>query len=314
MKVIASTKDMPREEWLALRRRGIGGSDAAAIMGVSQWATPLSVYADKLGISPEKPQTEAMRIGTDLEDYVAKRFAEHSGYRVQRYNKMLQHPEHDWMLANIDRRVLGTDADFVGLECKTTNPFNPVDFAGGSVPPTYFWQCQHYMAVTGAPFWFLAVLVLGKDFHVFQVARDDALIDRLIDREEDFWENNILGGITPEPMGTAADDAAIADTYPQDNGSSVDISDMRSTLDRMDALKEHKRRLDEQIDQLAQKVKERMGAAATAHCSGYRVTWKNVEICRIDIARLRSENPKIYEMYSTPKNARRFDVRKENRA
>lgn len=115
MNRFADTRDMSHSAWLEARRAGIGGSDAAAILGASPWATPLSVWADKQGLTAEKPDTIAMRFGRDAEEIVARWFAEDTGKTVARCNAILQHPEHPFMLANIDRQIRGERA---GLECK----------------------------------------------------------------------------------------------------------------------------------------------------------------------------------------------------
>ena len=88
-----STKGMSREEWLERRRKTIGGSDAAGIVGLSKWASPFSVWADKTGRTVEKADTEAMRQGRDLEDYVARRWMEKTGKRVYRLAAMLYNPQ-----------------------------------------------------------------------------------------------------------------------------------------------------------------------------------------------------------------------------
>ena len=149
---LAKTLDMPREEWLELRKKGIGGSDSAAIVGLDRYRSPFDVYADKLGLKPEIPDNEAMRQGRDLEQYVAERFMEATGKKVRRRNAMLQHPEYPFMIADIDRWVVGENA---GLECKTTSALNRAKFNQGEYPPSYYVQCVHYMAVTGAERWYL---------------------------------------------------------------------------------------------------------------------------------------------------------------
>jgi len=161
MKVFADTRKMSHEEWLASRRNGIGGSDASAILGVNPYSSPLKVYLDKIGKSEDKETNEAMRQGTDLEQYVADRFVEATGKKVRKCNKILQHPEYPWMLANIDRDIVGENA---GLECKTISAFDIEDkLENGEYPAHYYVQCVHYMAITGADRWYLAVLVLGRD-------------------------------------------------------------------------------------------------------------------------------------------------------
>lgn len=84
------TKDMSREDWLSERRKTIGGSDAAGIVGLSKWASPYSIWAEKTGRVPEKEDTEAMRQGRDLEEYVAQRWAKESGRKVRRVNAILE--------------------------------------------------------------------------------------------------------------------------------------------------------------------------------------------------------------------------------
>lgn len=120
---------MSREEWLDRRRKSIGGSDAAGIVGLSKWASPFSVWADKTGRAPEKEDTEAMRQGRDLEDYVA-RWMEETGKRVYRLPAMLYNPLYPFAHADVDSMVMGESA---GLECKTAfsldlKQFNGVEF------------------------------------------------------------------------------------------------------------------------------------------------------------------------------------------
>ncbi len=182
---LVRTLDMGRDEWLEWRRKGIGGSDAPAIIGLDRYRSAFDVYADKLGLKQEQPDNEAMRQGRDLEEYVASRFCEYTGKKVRRRNAILQHPEYPWMIADIDRCVVGENA---GFEAKTTSVLNRTKFSQGEFPPNYYVQCMHYMAVTGAERWYLAVLVLNKAFHVFTIERDEAEIQALIAAEKDFWE------------------------------------------------------------------------------------------------------------------------------
>ena len=117
--------DLSHDEWLALRRKGIGGSDAASIMGVSAYSSPYRVWADKTGRLEPLEDNEAMRQGRDLEAYVAERFTEATGKKVRRNNYMIFSKKYPFMLANIDRLIVGENA---GLECKTTNFLNLKQF------------------------------------------------------------------------------------------------------------------------------------------------------------------------------------------
>ena len=219
-----SIENVSREEWLELRKSGIGGSDAAAIVGLNDYASPWSVWADKDGMIPEKPDSEAMRIGRDLEDYVAKRFTEASGYKVQKSNFMYKNEKYPWALANIDRKLV--TAGKAGLECKTTSAWNIKHYKGGSFPDRFYCQCVHYMAVLEMTRWYLAVLVLGEGLHIFQMTTikhdvtpewcegsvyvDRQEIDALMDAEKAFWEDHVLTGIPPAADGTKATSAAVS--------------------------------------------------------------------------------------------------------
>lgn len=93
-----------RDAWLAARRSGIGGSDIAAICGLSPYQTPYDVWLDKLGQGEEvDPNSPGIYWGTVLEDVVAREYAQRTGAKVQRVNTMMRHPEADFALAKINR-------------------------------------------------------------------------------------------------------------------------------------------------------------------------------------------------------------------
>ena len=156
---LACTKDMTKEDWLSMRRNGIGGSDAGAIAGMNPYCSAYSVYFDKIGVVPEKEVNEAMRIGTDLEEYVAKRFTEQTGKKVRVCKYMLQSTENPFMIADVDRMLVGENAI---LECKTTINRDGYTFEGNDFPAYWYCQCLHYLAVTLADRIYLAVLVFAK--------------------------------------------------------------------------------------------------------------------------------------------------------
>lgn len=193
--VICSTKSLTREDWLILRRRGIGGSDAAKVLGISRWGGPLTVYMDKLWLlPPEEEQSEAAYWGTTLEEVVAREFTRRSGLRVRRKNAIVHHPDYPWMIANVDREVVGTNK---GLECKTTSAFNAAEWTGDDVPDAYYLQCQHYMAVMEWESCYIAALVGGQRFVSKEIRRNEDEIRMLIAAEKDFWEKHVMAKIPP---------------------------------------------------------------------------------------------------------------------
>ncbi|MCD7806086.1 MAG: YqaJ viral recombinase family protein [Lachnospiraceae bacterium] len=196
-----STAGLSQEEWLELRRTGIGGSDAAAVCGLNPYSSAMKVYLDKTGAHTENEDTESLRQGRDLEEYVAQRFMEATGLKVRRSNFMYRSVEHPFMLADVDRLIVGENA---GLECKTASAFNADKWKDGNIPIHYLLQCIHYMAVTGKRSWYIAVVLLGKDFRYQRIEWDEEMIQKLTVAEEYFWESHVIPGVLPEPDGSEA--------------------------------------------------------------------------------------------------------------
>ena len=159
---LVSTSGMDHATWLEYRKKGIGGSDAGSICGLNPYATAISVYQDKTQEEvTEKADNESMRQGRDLEEYVARRFMEETGKKVRRANSIFYMEENPFMLANVDRLIVGEDA---GLECKTASAYSADKWKDGHIPESYEIQCHHYMAVTGADAWYIACVILGREF------------------------------------------------------------------------------------------------------------------------------------------------------
>lgn len=287
---MTSTKDMSREQWLGERRKGIGGSDAAAILGLNRWATPYTVYLDKLGLLPEKEETEAMLQGKDLEDYVAKRFTEETGKRVQRCNYMVSTPRYPFALADIDRRVVGEDA---GLECKTTSSLDIRKFRMVEFPEQYYAQCVHYLAVTGASRWYLAVLVFGRGFFVYTLERDEAEIAALMNAEAAFWEK-VQNQTPPDITGDEADSAAVSTVYGQSSpGEEADLTGMESFFRQIQYADELIQTAKRTKDSAVNSIKERMRGAERGICSGFRCSWKTQNRVGLDVHALEKDYPNI---------------------
>ena len=154
MKKLVSTLNMEKSEWLKYRKQGIGGSDAGAVCGFNPYRTALQVYQDKTTDETEEIDNEAMRQGREFEDYVARRFAEATGKKVRRANAMFYDEANPFMLADVDRLVVGENA---GLECKTASPYMADKCKDGRIPLSYQIQCCHYMSVCNAKAWYIAV-------------------------------------------------------------------------------------------------------------------------------------------------------------
>ena len=161
MAEITKVKTANHEEWLKLRSQYLGGSDAAAVVGLNAYASPYSLWAEKTGKIPGFAGNLATEVGAFLEEFVAQKFAQETGKKVRKCNQSFLNSEYPFAIANIDREIIGEDA---GLEIKTTDSLNLKKFKGGEYPANYYAQIVHYLAVTGKKRWYLAVLIGNKEF------------------------------------------------------------------------------------------------------------------------------------------------------
>lgn len=267
-----STKGMSREDWLAQRRKTIGGSDAAAIVGLSRYSTPYTIFMDKTGRLPDKPDTEAMRLGRDLEDYVAKRWQEATGKKVRRLQAMLYNPLYPFAHADVDRMVIGEDA---GLECKTTSTLDVKQFNGVEFPEKYYAQCVHYLAVTGVKRWYLAVLVFGRGFFGFTLERDQLEIDALMTAEAEFWTENVAKNNPPPPDGSQATTEALQVIYAESQDEERDLFGRETMLDEYMQLKRQKRAIEDRMGEIENSLKEDLQEAERGRCGFYTISWKS---------------------------------------
>ncbi len=244
-------------EWLRLRKAGIGGSDAGAICGVNPYSSAMKVFHDKTSEEVEEQDNEAIRIGHDLEDYVAQRFMEATGLKVRKSNFMYRSKEHPFMIADVDRLVVGEDA---GLECKTASAYNADKWADGNIPLHYVMQCYHYMAVTGKRTWYIAAVILGREFTYCKLEWDDELISRLIGIEEDFWNNHVVPGTIPPPDGSEACDEVIEQYFhTAKKASAIKLVGFDEKLNRREEILGFIAELQAEQKQIEQEVKLFMG-------------------------------------------------------
>lgn len=305
-RVLANTKDMPREEWLKCRRGGIGGSDAGALAGVNPWKSPLSVYLEKIGESSGPEDNERMRIGRDLEDYVAQRFMEATGLKVRRRNAILLHNEYDWIMANVDRLIVGVEE---GLECKTTSSYGASKWEGDKIPPHYEVQCHHYMAVTGAKAWWIACLIGNEKFVYKKIERDEEVIEALIKIEKDFWENYVLKKEMPAPDGSSDADNILNLMYPKSKESSIELVGYEDKIHKLKELKDKISEFDNEKKSIEQLIKKEMGENELATVGDKKITWKSSISNRFDSKRFKVDYPELYGKYLAQSNVRRFSIK-----
>ncbi|RQY65677.1 YqaJ viral recombinase family nuclease [Burkholderia stagnalis] len=312
---LVETKDMPREDWLEVRKSGIGGSDAAAAVGLSPYQSMLELWLTKTGRDANLPKpdpddtTEPVYWGTILEPIVAASYTKQTGNRVRRVNAVLQHHTIPWMLANVDREVVG-NREVQLLECKTAGEFGARLWRDG-VPEYVVCQVQHQLAVTGKQAADVAVLLCGQKLDVHRIERDDALIARLIELEAAFWW--YVETDTPPPAdGSESADRALRCLYPGAGGA-VDFTEDRHLSSAFADLVAVRADIEarQQVEaQLKQQIQQAMAEADRAQFETGSVSFKrSKDGSGVDLKRLLADRPELAAQYAITKpGSRRFLV------
>ena len=308
-KIIADTKDMPKEEWLKHRQAGIGGSDASCIAGLNPWKSAIQLYMDKKEEDPQEVKSLRMELGNRLEGLVAELFTEETGLKVRNVNGILKNDKYPYALANIDRAIVGEKAF---LECKTTNSYALKEWEEG-VPAHYEIQCLHYMAITGATHCYIAALIGNSDFIWHKIERDEETIDYLMQIEKDFWENNILKDTVPMPDGSDAYSEYLKKKYDKSNGQVIELHLLENgpdKLSRYDEIVSDIKALESEKKLIEQEIQFHMEDFEVATVGDRKITWKTSNRNTIDSKKLKSEMPEIAQQYMKTSTSRTFRVGK----
>lgn len=257
---MVETKDMSKDEWLDHRRKGVTGTDVSAIFGMNQYKSAYQCYQDKLGLLPEIEDNNRMRMGRDMEDVVAKWFVEDTGFRVENRYAIFQSAQFPWMLANIDRWIVGQKAV---LECKTAMYMFQKEQWGESgtdeVPDSYLFQIYHYMIVFGVRTGYLAVIFTDtKEFRVYKFNLNEDLAQQIIDGTMDFWHENVLAKVEPD-LVTMED---VISKYPNDTKASLVADD--GTL-QLCLAHERQRQLKKDCEDVMEDLKIEIGKVIGEH-------------------------------------------------
>jgi putative phage-type endonuclease len=309
---LVNTVDMPYEEWLEWRRKGITGSDVAGICEITKWSSPVKVYLDKLGQLPPQEDNEAMYWGRIHEDSIAREYAKRTGYKVQRCNAMLQHPENEWALANIDRFIIDKERGKGVLECKTTNEYQKEVWEDGNVPEAYQLQLQWYLYVTGLSWGAFAVLIGGNKYRQFPIVeRNDELIEAMVQICGNFWHKHVQAKIPPMMDGSDASSNLLKTMYPDaEPDSETELPDEADQLiaewqqadEEMKAAEAKKKTAENRLKAL-------IGEFEKGIASEHVVFWKPVTQRRIDSKALKAAHPDIYEQFAKPSTFRKFAIK-----
>ncbi len=302
MRKLVSTLQLDHDKWLEYRKKSIGGSDCATIIGLNKYKSSYTLWAEKKGYFDNfSNDTEIMRQGRDFEEYVAQRFCEATGKKVRKRNYMFLHDDYDFISANVDREIVGENA---GLECKTTSVYNKTDFENGEIPEYYYCQCMHYMAVMGYEKMYLAVLVLSKKFYWFEIQRDETEIKALIDTEVYWWNKYILGNEIPEIDGSDSTLNAVRYINKDIVTDVKDISKLDDVLNEYEAVSKQKKFIENKEKELKNNIISFMGSNEIGNSNKYSVSYKAQKRTSIDTTLLKKELPEVYNKYSKTSETR----------
>lgn len=313
-RTIADCSTLSYDEWLDLRRTGMGSSDAAAAAGLSPWTPPFVLWAEKTGLNPPVPDNRSMYWGRILEAVVADEFASrHPDVDVIWDRTMYGDPDIDWMLCNPDR-LIGHDGI---LECKTAD--KDARFEWVASPPIHYQiQVLHQLRVMGRRYAVIAVLIGGNDYHEFVIERDDVAIDQIVDIESRFWNDYVLAGIEPPMLGVDAERAWLAGRYDGERGREILLPpDTMALVEQLRDVKARLSELDTERERLENEIKLVMGDATEGldpSTGNPAVTWRPAQrfdprafiadhpdlaakYQRLDTSALKEDEPKLYDQY-----------------
>lgn len=314
-RLILSVKDAEdHEKWLKTRDLGIGGSDAAVIMGLNPYKSSYKLWMEKTGQAEPEDLTGIMSVywGTKNEPAIADWFQEETGKKVQRLGT-LQNMEYPFMLANVDRTVVGENA---GLEIKTAGVQQAKLWKDDEIPDSYYCQCLHYMAVTGADYWYIAVLLGGNDSKWKRIERNEEDIKTLIQAEKEFWD--LVTTKTAPPVDESLSCAhALASRYANSRDEEIMLpTEAAELIARINGDTEIMTQLKNQIELSQNRLKEMLGEVESGRIGAHRVTWRTMpgrETC--SLSKLKKADEGLYEklkehgFITAGKPSRRFSIK-----
>lgn len=313
MSVSKSTSEMTHQEWLEDRRKGIGGSDVATILGLNKYKSVYQLWLEKTGqVEVTSAQSEAAYWGNTLEEVVAEEFSKRTGKKVRRRNRVFEHSKYPFLRANIDRDIVGENAV---LECKTANQYLANEWDEDEIPIQYICQVQHYMNVLNLDYVYFAVLIGGQKFIWKKMERDQELIDMITEKLVEFWTENVEKGIEPAIDGLKATSDFLTQRYLDTEDNQTELNAIfDEKIANLAHLKGDKKIIEENITLLENELKQALGKfnATIGITTNNIVTWKKTQSKRLDKKKLSEKYPDIAadeEIYSIS-STKRLTIKK----
>ena len=307
--ILASTENMPYEEWLDWRKKGIGGSDASVVCGINRYKSPVELWMEKTNQLPYQEAGEAAYWGTQLEALVKGEFTKRTGIEVKQTNQLLQSEDHPFMLANLDGECIHPTYGKCVFEAKTASAYKSGEWED-AIPDEYILQVQHYLAVTGYRGAYIAVLIGGNTFRWKFIERDDEIISMLIQLESDFWEH-VQTDVPPKLDGSEAAANFLNERFPNSvSKSKIKLPDTAVELIRQyEVACENVNQYTEQKQEAENLLKQMLGDNEIGTVDDRLVTWKSISQERLDGKTLKAEHPILYKKYANKTSYRRFSIK-----
>lgn len=303
---------MLTDDQLKERRTGIGGSDAAAVCGLSKYKTPVQVYLDKLGLSEPAQENDAMYWGNILEPIVREEYIRLTGETVITTDKTKRHPQHNFMLANVDGIIQNGKALFEAKICSSFNMSEWGEPGTDEMPQSYLMQCAHYAAVYDVQHVDLAVLFGNRwHFEIYRYHRNTKLEQGLIEMERDFWNNHVLKEIPPDPI-TSKDVTLL---YPFEIEETIAANDeIINHILEYQALKEKIKEYEKQAEYFKANIMVHMKSArALTNTHGVVLaTLKQQSYERFDSKQFEKNHPDLYPLFLKQTSSRIFKLKGGN--
>ena len=331
--IIYNTKNISKEKWLKARKEGIGGSDAASVLGLNPYKSSMRVYMDKIStnhvgnklkdiyedesirdiykhesikdkLEIDKEVNYKMELGNKLKNFIANEFVLKTGKKVRSINGILKNDKYPFALANIDRAVIGEKAF---LECKITNSYSKKLWQK-EVPIYYKIQCYHYMAITGATHCYIAALIGNEELVIHKIDRNEELINEIMNLEKMFWDKCILGEELPSPDGSEDYSKVLQVLYKDSIDEELILFEKGDLLKRYDDVREFVKNLDMERKAIEQYLQMQMKDYEVAYLGDRKITWKKQVRNTIDTKKLKQDHPEIANKYMKTTTSRVFRI------
>lgn len=290
------------------RRKLIGGSDVAGILGISPWKTPLQVYLDKVQPRSGEPDRNKARVfarGKRMEPYVIDLLAEEAGLEIVARGQRYRDPDLDFLAAEIDAEAASGE----NIEIKTVSPFKAWEWGEqqtDEIPVHYTAQAMHGLMVTGRQVCVFGVLIGGDDFRMYRIERDDETIAAIRSKEIEFW-----GHVERQEPPEATNVNDLLAMFERDSGAVVEAdAALLAAINRMREINVSIKPLEQEFDQLKEQVQLAMRDASVLALDGQPLaTWKTQSASRFDQAEFKAAHPDLFEQFKRTSSSRVFRLK-----